>query len=252
MKVRIIPSTRDGQHQLLTSYLINDTLAVDAGGIAIGLSHEEQRAIRSILITHTHLDHIASLPLYITEMFDELREPVKLFATASDFDALKTYIFNPRIWISLSILKNQHTDLLAWEKMESGVSFSTEGLKITPIPVEHTVLTHAMLIEDEESAVLFTSDTAATERVWEMANACPKLRAVFIDVSFPASLTELGRASRHHSVTTLVEEMKKIPATVMVYAIHLKPIHRKQIIREIAELDHPRIAVAEIDQEYIF
>jgi ribonuclease BN (tRNA processing enzyme) len=252
MRVRIIPSTRDGQHQLLTSYLINDTLAIDAGAIAIGLSHEQQRAIRSIVITHTHLDHIVSLPLYITEMFEELREPVRLFATASDFEALTTYIFNPRVWISLSILKNQHTELLSWQKMESGVAFATEGITITPIPVDHTVQTHAMLAEDEESAVLFTSDTGTTDDIWAVANNCPKLRAVFIDVSFPASLTELGRASRHHSVTTLMEEMEKIPATAKVYAIHLKPIHRQQITREIAEINHPRIVVAEIGEEYHF
>ncbi len=38
MKFRIIPSTADGRVQLLTTYLINDTLAIDAGALAIGLS----------------------------------------------------------------------------------------------------------------------------------------------------------------------------------------------------------------------
>ena len=94
MKFRIIPSTADGRVQLLTTYLINDTLAIDAGAIAIGLSREEQLRIRSIIITHTHLDHIFSLPLYLTDLFEEIREPVRLYATQSDFDALRQYIFN--------------------------------------------------------------------------------------------------------------------------------------------------------------
>ncbi|HZS08345.1 MAG TPA: MBL fold metallo-hydrolase [Blastocatellia bacterium] len=252
MKVRIVPSTRDGRHQLLTSYLVNDTLAVDAGALAVGLSTEEQRRLRSIIITHTHLDHIISLPLYITDLFDELREPVNLFATASDFEALRTYIFNPRVWIDWSILKNAHTELLAWRQYESGESFTAEGLKVTPIPVTHTVLTHALLVEDKNSAVLFTSDTGATDRVWEVANDCPKLRAVLIDLSFPAALTELGRVSKHHSVTTLLEEMEKINPAATVYGIHLKPMYRDQIMAEVEALDNPRLVIAEVGKEYNF
>jgi len=252
MKVRIVPSTRDGRHQLLTSYLINDTLAVDAGALAVGLTHEEQKRLRSIVITHAHLDHIISLPLYITDLFDELREPVRLFATPSDFEALKTYIFNFRVWIDWSILKNDHTELLHWVPYEAGQSFEVEGLKVTAIQVSHTVLTHALLVEDETSAVLFTSDTGATDRIWQLASECPKLRAVYIDLSFPAALTELGRVSQHHSVTTLVEELQKIPRTATVYGIHLKPLYRDQIIAEVAALDNPRLVIPEVGKDYHF
>jgi ribonuclease BN (tRNA processing enzyme) len=252
MKVRIVPSTRDGQHQLLTSYVINDTLAVDAGALAVGLSHDQQRRLRSIIITHMHLDHIISLPLYITDLFDELREPVRLYATAADFEALRTYIFNPRVWIDWSILRNEHTELLAWQQYEAGRSFTAEGLKVTPVPVTHTVLTHALLIEDERSAVLFTSDTGATERVWQVANECPKLRAVYIDLSFPAALTQLGRVSRHHSVLTLLEELEKINPAAQVYGIHLKPFYREQIVAEIAALNNPRLVIPEIGRDYHF
>jgi ribonuclease BN (tRNA processing enzyme) len=252
MKVCIVPSTRDGRHQLLTSYLINDTLAVDAGALAVGLNYEAQRRLRSIIITHAHLDHVISLPLYITDLFDELREPVNLYATASDFEALRTYLFNPRVWIDWSILKNEHTELLAWQEYESGESFIAEGLKITPLPVTHTVLTHALLVEDAESAVLFTSDTGATERVWEAANNCAKLRAVYIDLSFPAALTELGRVSKHHSVTTLVEEMEKINPAAKIYCIHLKPAYRDQIITEVAALGNPRLVIPEVGHDYYF
>src|ERR1041385_853734 len=88
VKVRIIPSTVDGRHQLLTSYLINDTLAVDAGALAVGLTREEQLRLRSIVITHTHFDHVASLPLFIMDLFEDLQEPINLFATPSDFEAI--------------------------------------------------------------------------------------------------------------------------------------------------------------------
>lgn len=252
MKFKIAPSTRDGRRQLLTTYLINETLAIDAGAIAIGLSIEEQLRIRSIVLTHTHLDHIISLPLFITDLFDEVREPVKVYATQSDFDALKHYIFNPRVWIPVETLKNESSDLLSLHPFKSGESFMTEGLKITPIPVTHTILTHGLLVEDQTTALLFTSDTGATDRIWQVASECDKLRAVFIDLSFPNRLTELARVSCHHSPVTLLEEMPKIKHDVKVYAVHLKAAYRDQVYREIAALNNPRIAVAEVGREYEF
>lgn len=252
MKFRIVPSTRDGRQQLLTTYLINDTLAIDAGAIAIGLSREEQLGIRAVVLTHAHLDHVISLPLFITDLFDEWRQPVKVYATPSDFAALREHIFNPRIWVSLETLQNAHTALIEHHPIKSGQSFVAEGLRITPIPVTHTVLTHGLLVEDEQSALLFTSDTGATDDIWQTARDCAHLRAVFIDLSYPRRLTELAHVSGHHSPVTLLDELPKIKPGVPVYAIHLKPAYRAQVEAEIAALNNPRLQVAEVGREYEF
>ena len=253
MRFRIVPSTSSGRHQLLTSYLINDTLAIDAGAIAIGLSHEEQLRIRSIVITHAHLDHIFSLPLYLTDLFEELREPVKIYATATDYDAIRQHLFNSRVWIPLDIMRNAHTELISHHPFKSGESFVAEGLKITPVPVTHTVLTHGLIVEDDRAALLFTSDTGATERIWRTARRQRNLRAVFIDISFPNRLSELARASGHHSPETLLEELPKMMhPDVKIYAVHLKAAYRDRVAAELAALDHPQIIVAEVGREYTF
>jgi cAMP phosphodiesterase len=252
VRFKIVPSTRDGRHQLLTTYLINETLAIDAGAIAIGLSVEEQLRLRSIIITHAHLDHIFSLPLFITDLFNEIRAPIKLYATPSDLDAVQQHLFNQRVWVTLETLKNSHSDLISFHPIKSGKHFVTEGLKITPIPVSHTVLTHGLLVEDEKCALLFTSDTGTTDRIWKVAKDCEKLRAVFIDISFPNRLTDLARVSCHHSPSTLLEEMPKIKSDVQVFAVHLKAAYRDQVAREIAALKNPRIVVAEVGREYEF
>lgn len=252
MKFKIVPSTRDGRQQLLTTYLINDTLAIDAGAIAIGLTVAEQKRIRSVVITHAHLDHVISLPLFITDLFDELREPIKVYATPADFDALQQYIFTPRVWIGLDTMKNEHTELIAHYPIKAGETFVAEGLRLTPVPVTHTVLTHGLLVEDDDCALLFTSDTAATERLWEVVAGCDKLRAIFIDVSFPQALTELAHVSGHHSSATVLEELSRMPKEVPVYAVHLKPAYRAQVEAEIAALNHPRLQVAEVGREYEF
>lgn len=252
MRFKIVPSTRDGRHQLLTTYLINETLAIDAGAIAIGLSIEEQLRLRSIIITHAHLDHIFSLPLYLTDLFDEISDPIKLYATPADLEAVQQHLFNHRVWVTLETLKNGQKDLISFHPIKSAEPFVTEGLKITPIPVSHTVLTHGVLVEDEECALLFTSDTGKTDRIWKVARDCAKLRAIFIDISFPNRLTDLARVSCHHSPSTLLEEMPKIKEDVQVFAVHLKAAYRDQVAREIAALNDPRLVVAEVGREYEF
>jgi len=237
---------------LLTTYLINDTLAIDAGAIAIGLSHEQQLRIRSIIITHAHLDHIFSLPLYLTNLFDEIREPVNLYATQSDFDALQRHIFTPRVWITLDTMRNDQTDLISFHPIKSGESFLAEGLKVTPVQVTHTILTHGLIVEDDRSALLFTSDTGATERIWQVAGEYDNLRAIFIDLSFPNRMTDLARVSQHHSPATLLEEMSKMTHDIPIYAVHIKAAYRDQVVEEIEALKNPRIAVAEIGREYQF
>jgi ribonuclease BN (tRNA processing enzyme) len=252
MRFRIVPSTADGRQQLLTTYLINESLAIDAGAIGVGLTRKEQLQIRSIVLTHSHLDHIFSLPLFLTDLFEEWSRPVNIYATPSDYDAVREHLFNPRVWIPLDHMENSKTRLIEYHPIKSEESFFAEGIQITPIPVTHTVLTHGLLVEDEKCALLFTSDTGPTERIWEAAQTCTKLRAVFIDVSFPARMTELARVSCHHSTTTLVEEAAKISPDVDIYAIHLKPAYRTEVETEISALNDPRIKLAHIGRQYEF
>jgi ribonuclease BN (tRNA processing enzyme) len=42
----------------LSSYLLDNTLLIDAGSITSVLDVEGQKKIRNILITHVHVDHI--------------------------------------------------------------------------------------------------------------------------------------------------------------------------------------------------
>lgn len=52
----------------LTSFLVNGTLAIDAGSITSSLNFEEQKKITDIYISHIHMDHIVSLP-FLSTMF---------------------------------------------------------------------------------------------------------------------------------------------------------------------------------------
>ena len=65
MKVQLLPSNvaRPYDCQTLTSFLVNDRLVIDGGSIGFSLNPQDQLGIQHFVVTHTHADHIASLPI---------------------------------------------------------------------------------------------------------------------------------------------------------------------------------------------
>ena len=66
MKVRVLGcSGAIGKDCRTTSFLIDHDLLVDAGTGVGDLTLEEMRSIDHVLLTHSHLDHVVSLPLMV-------------------------------------------------------------------------------------------------------------------------------------------------------------------------------------------
>jgi cAMP phosphodiesterase len=167
---------------------------------------------------------------------------------------LRNHVFNNRIWPDFTKipLPDGSGPTLELVTVEEGKSFETQGLKITPIHVNHPVICTGLLVDNGEVSLAFTSDTYKTDRFWAEANRLPNLRAIFVDVSFPSTEEPLAERSGHLTPRSLYEEMSKIEGEPMIYAVHIKPFFRSAVIDELAGLGHPRIKVAEIGQDYVF
>ncbi len=73
MKVRVLGCSGGiNQSVASTSFLTGDDILIDAGTGVCDLSLQEMRQIRHIFVTHSHLDHIASIPLLADTLFDDL------------------------------------------------------------------------------------------------------------------------------------------------------------------------------------
>lgn len=254
MKVRLLPSNvaRPIDVQTLTSFLINDKVVIDGGSIGFSLPPSDQIGIRHFVVTHTHADHIASLPIMIADLYTFLVEPMVIYGVATVVEDLRVHVFNNRIWPDFTKipLPDGSGPTLEFVTVEEGKSFETQGLKITPIQVNHPVICTGLLVEDGEMSVAFTSDTYKTDRFWAEANRLKNLRAIFVDVSFPSTEEGLAERSGHLTPASLFEEMSKVEGDPTIYAVHIKPFFRSAVIDELAGLGHPRIKVAEIDKEY--
>jgi cAMP phosphodiesterase len=252
MKIRVLSSDTNPVSQLLITFVVNERLAIDAGTLAFHLKGEELLRVQDILLTHIHLDHIASLPFIFSEMFASIRTPVRIHATPTDIANLKAHVFNDIIWPDFTKIANPHGALMEFVPFAHRRPFEIAGLKCTPIPVNHTVETCGVVLEDDHACVALSSDTGLTSEFWTFLNGLERLDAVFVDVAFSNGMESVAVASKHLTAHLLTEELRKLHRKTEVYAVNLKPVCRETVMAEIAALGAAHIRVAELDVDYVW
>lgn len=257
MKVTLVPSSvtlMSGGEQLqhTTSYVLNETVAIDAGSLGFYRTACDQARIRHILITHTHIDHIASLPIFVENAYQGDRDCVTVHGSSAVLDCLRRDIFNDRVWPDFISLSTPEAPFLKLETLEPYRTVALEGLHITPIPVNHVVPTLGFLIEQNDSAVVITSDTGPTDEIWVRANATPHLKAVFLEAAFPNHMAWLANLSKHLTPALFATEIQKLARPVPVIAVHIKARFHDQIIAELKALSLPNVEISQFGQPYTF
>ena len=254
MRIRLLPSSagRQSQLQSLTSFIIDDRLAIDGGSIGFALTPGQIGSIRHIVVTHAHSDHTASLPVYVAEAFPLLEAPIVIYATREVVSVLRDCVFNDHVWPNFEKIQlgNGSGPGLEFREIEPRAAVNVGGIDVMLIPVNHIVPTVGVLAQNETAAVLFTSDTYTTDEIWNVAREAEQLKAVFVDVSYPNRLAELAAASKHLTPALLKTELAKLSRDVEVYAVHIKPSNREDVLRELEELGDGRVSAAEIDRVY--
>jgi ribonuclease BN (tRNA processing enzyme) len=236
--------------QILTSYLVNDRLAVDAGTVGLLVPVEAQTRVRDIIITHSHLDHVASLPVFLDNVYSGTADAVTIHGTAPVLESLQRDFFNGRVWPDYIGLSRSQAPFLRLALLEPGRPVVLEGLRITPVPVNHVVPTIGLLIDDGSSAVVFSSDTAPTEALWQVANAASRLNAVFLEVSFPDEMAGLAEIAMHLTPRLFAAEVAKLRRPAQLFAVHIKPRYHEQIVAELMRLGLDDLNIVEPGQTY--
>src|SRR5262249_27066673 len=66
----------------LSCYLLDDVLAVDAGALTTSLDFPAQRRVQDVLLTHGHLDHVWTLPLFLANRFGGKPVPCRIHGSS--------------------------------------------------------------------------------------------------------------------------------------------------------------------------
>jgi ribonuclease BN (tRNA processing enzyme) len=237
----------------MTSFLIDGCVAIDAGAITRALTIDEQREVRHVIITHTHMDHTNSLPFLIENSFGSNDEPVSIFCTKRVLAGVRRHLFNNDTWPDFTRIPNHLYPSVRFDEIEIEKPFTIcdlpgGDLEVMAIEVNHLVPTTGLLLRQGSSSVIFTSDTGPTERIWEIANQTDGLQAVITEVSFPNRMQDVADVSLHLTPATLASELAKLRSDVQVYLYHYKPPHVDELREEVSLLEFEQ-PVEELEQD---
>jgi len=231
-------------------FLVNDEVMVDAGTLVAGLTLEEQKRVKHIILSHLHFDHIKEIPPLVDNINGKVDHQVVVASLSSSIEGLQKHIFNDMVFPNFFDLKGPFPSILRAQGLEAGKEISVSaGVSVTAIPVNHTVETAGFVIRDDSAAWIYSGDTHHTEEIWRVAAQTPNLKGVFIEVSFPDSMMDMAIKSKHLTPTLLAQEFRKIgKPDLPIFVYHMKPTVRDPIIQEIGQLDIPHVTILQEGQ----
>jgi len=236
MDIQFLPSCLgDPRFQMATTYVVNGRLAIDAGCLGLaGLDLQEQ--VTDVVLTHVHLDHVATLPLFAVNRLQSGLAPARIHAPSDVLDVVRSDLFNDRLWPNLERLSNDAAKLIEFYELVVDVPSSVAGIELVAVPVDHVLPTYGYLLGEPGCTVVVATDTRDTDLIWERAAARDDLSGVLIEASFPESQAELAEASGHLTPAGTARQLAKIGREVRAIAMHLKPSNRDELVAEIEAL----------------
>ncbi|WP_455245258.1 3',5'-cyclic-nucleotide phosphodiesterase [Petrachloros mirabilis] len=231
-------------------FLLNGSVLLDAGTAASALSLVEQKQIRHILLTHIHFDHIKGLPTLADNLGDQIDMPIIVAGLPPVIDGLQRHIFNTEVYPNFFVIPTAQKPILESKPLKPGTSYSFCDIDIMPILVNHTVPTAGMVVQNKTSAFVYSGDTYCTDEIWHEARRLPHLKAAFIECSYPDSMNDLARASKHLTPSLFAQECEKLNRSdITIYAYHMKPAFKSRIVEELRHLRIPNLIVLEEGQQ---
>ena len=225
-----------GRHLRTTSFLVDHDILIDAGSGVGDLTLAELSQIDHIFITHSHLDHVTSIP-FLVDTIGGMRggKPITVYATRATVHILRNHLFNWAIWPDFTEIPTPEAPFLRYQEIEVGNMISLAGREITPIPARHTVPAVGYHLDSGAASLVFTGDTGQNDALWRVVNRIRNLKFLIIETAFSNKERQLAEISRHLCPDTLALELAKLERTAEIYITHLKPGEIEPTMLEIEE-----------------
>jgi ribonuclease BN (tRNA processing enzyme) len=224
-----------GRHLRTTSFLLDGDVLIDAGTGVGDLTLAELSQIDHIFITHSHLDHVTSIPFLVDTVGGMRARPLTIYATRATIEILKNHLFNWAIWPDFTEIPTPEAPFMRYREMEVGATVTLGNRRITAIPARHTVPAVGYHLDSGAASLVFTGDTGQNDALWRIVNRIANLKFLIIETAFSNKERQLAEVSRHLCPATLAEELAKLERTPEIYITHLKPGEIEPTMLEIEE-----------------
>ena len=226
-----------------TSFLLDDTVLIDAGTGVGDLALEALARIDHIVVTHSHLDHVLAIGLLADGVMRVRRAagsaPIQVHALPETLAALRAHIFNGIIWPDFTRLPSAEHPVLELVPFTVGDVLVLNGKKIEVLTASHTVPAVGFAVDGGEAGHwVFTGDTGPNPALWDRLRGM-KVAHLVIETAFSDEERQLARISRHLCPTALGHELAQLDGSVDVYITHIKPGEMEAVMSEIGRLGTP-------------
>ena len=236
MKLRVLGCSGGiGGNLRTTSFLLDHDVLIDAGTGVSELSLSEIRAIDHVFVTHSHLDHITSIPFMVDSVGFMREHPMTVYASEETLDIIKQHIFNWKIWPDFSEIPSADHPYMRYHAIKLGETVVLNGRKITPMPANHVVPAVGYHLDSGKASLVFTGDTTTNDELWRVVNKIKNLRYLIIETAFSNGDRDLAMLSKHLCPSLLAEELVKLKRDAEIFVTHLKPGELELTMREIEE-----------------
>ena len=236
MKLRVLGCSGGiGGNLRTTSFLLDHDVLIDASTGVSELSLAELSVIDHIFVTHSHLDHIACIPLLVDSVWMMRDRPITIYAIEETLEILKQHIFNWKIWPDFSEIPNAQQPSMRYQAVELGETVVLNGRRITALPANHVVPAVGYRLDSGKASLVFTGDTTTNNALWKVVNKIENLRYLLIETAFSNSEKELAVISKHLCPSLLAAELDKFKREAEVFITHLKPGEMEKTMQEIED-----------------
>ncbi len=221
-----------------TSFLLDGDVLMDAGTGVGDLSLDEMRAVDHVLLTHSHLDHIAALPLMVDAVAGQRSRPLQIHALPGTIAALQAHIFNNVIWPDFSRIPSPAAPFISFHEIAIGQVLQLAGKEVEVLSAVHAVPAVGFSVSAGNGCFVFSGDTERNPAFWQRVNQL-QVAMLVIETAFSNREQELAQRALHLSPITLADELRHIgPGKhYPIYITHTKPAETELIMQEIQQHD---------------
>jgi ribonuclease BN (tRNA processing enzyme) len=233
-----------------TAFLLDDDILIDAGSGVGELRLDELARIDHVLVSHSHLDHILSIPLMADSVMKlragpngmaDLR-PIQVYALPETLEAMRQHVFNGVIWPDFTRLPSASHPVLVCHEITVGqqLTFPARGgmadRNVHVLPAAHTVPGVGFGVDTPQGWWVFSGDTGPNPALWQ-ALAGQRIAQLVIETAFGNEEAHLAHISGHLSPQSLAKELAQLDGEVSVYITHPKPGEVPSVLAQIRALD---------------
>ncbi len=227
--------SHDGDPQGSSCLQLSERVLIDAGTGLERLSVAEMLNIRHVFISHSHLDHIACLPILLANIIGNNDDgPVTIYGHADTIAALQQHVFNYVLWPDFSQAPAGLPPTMRYQVLEPLQPLELDDMVITPFTTSHTVPCFGYAIKKRGMHTIYSADTTFTPALIEQLNQLEPADHFIIECSFSDAYYDLAVATGHLTpalVAQVLDAMQYPPTHV--WLTHLKPTYAESIREEL-------------------